>query len=219
MCVSAPFSLVDLKILAFVHNSLFKLNILCFICARKSLILSLDYFTWTLLVRNALDDIFFFSLESWTFRRKYRVFRKKFIRLMRHFLSMEYHYRMSHDNSQLGRVTSESSPETNRIETNIDQLLTIDVATTDLSPSEVETTTAIVVNTTSQVPNGTLVNTPTTRQRARRRQRDRQVDISHQHQQHQRQRRNGTPKTLSRNRSRVDYTLVPSTPRRLEENS
>ena len=92
---------------------------------------------------------------------------------MSNFIVIERLYRMSHDHSQLGRVPSESSLESNRTETDIDQLLTIDVVTTDPSSLEVETTTGIVVNTTPQVSNGTFPNTPTTRQLARRRRRQR----------------------------------------------
>ena len=76
---------------------------------------------------------------------------------------------MSHDHSQLGRVPSESPLGNHHAEKNFDQLLTIDIVTTDPFSLEVETTTAIVVNTTPPVPNGTLLNTPSTRQLARRR--------------------------------------------------
>ena len=138
---------------------------------------------------------------------------------MRHFRVNEHFHRMSHDNSQLGRVSSESSLENDHTETYIDQLLTIDIVTTDPSSLEVKTTTAIVVNTTPLVPNGTLPNTPTTRQLARRRrrqrrrqrQRDRQIDMIHQ--QHQRQRRNWRPET----QLPMDYASGQSILRRLKK--
>ena len=88
---------------------------------------------------------------------------------MRHFLATERFNRMLHDNSQLGRVPSESSLGSHHTEANIDQLLIIDVVTTDSSSLEVVTTTPIVVSATQQVPIDALQHNPTTRQLARRR--------------------------------------------------
>ena len=140
---------------------------------------------------------------------------------MCHSLVIEYFNRMPHDNSQLGRVPSESPLDNQHTETNTDQLLTIDIVRRDPSSLEVETTTAIVVTTAPPLQNGTLPNTQTTRQLARRRrrqrrrqrQRDRQIDMIHQ--QHQRQRRNWGPET----QLPMDYESGQSILRRLEENS
>ena len=140
---------------------------------------------------------------------------------MSHFLVLEYLYRMSENQSQLGWVPSESPLENHHTETDIDQLFTIHIVNTDPTSLEVETKTSIVVNKTPPVPNGTLSNTPTTRQlsrrrrrqRRRQRQRDRQIDRIHQ--QHQRQRRNWRPET----QLRTDYASGQSILRRLEENS
>jgi hypothetical protein len=80
---------------------------------------------------------------------------------------------MSDNQSQLGRVPSESSFETSYPDANIDQLLTIDIVTTDPSSLDVETTIAIVVNNTRQPPNIAAQHILTTRQLARRRQHQR----------------------------------------------
>jgi hypothetical protein len=117
--------------------------------------------------------------------------------MISHFLFIEYLYRMSDNYSQLGHEPSESSLENCNTQTDIDQLLTVDVVTTNTSSLEVTTTTtAIVVNSTRQIPTRKVQNTPTARQLARRRrrqrrrqrQRDHQIDIIHE--QHQRQHRN-----------------------------
>ena len=140
---------------------------------------------------------------------------------MCHFLVIEHFNRMPHDNSKLGRVSSESPLDNHHTETNIDRILIIDIVIRDPSSLEFETTTSIVVTTTPPLPNGTLPTTPTTRQLARRRrrqrrrqrQRDRQIDMIHQ--QHQRQRRNWRPGT----HLPMDYASGQSILRRLEENS
>jgi hypothetical protein len=136
---------------------------------------------------------------------------------MRHFFVIEHFNRMPHDNSQLGRVPSECPLDNHHAETNIDQLLTIDIVMRHPSSLEVETTTAIAVTTAPPVQNGTLPNGPTTRQLARRRGRQRQRDrqIAMIHQQHQRQRRNQRPET----QLPMDYASGQSILSRLEANS
>lgn len=52
---------------------------------------------------------------------------------MIHFLIIENLLRMSYNHSQLDRVLSESSVENCHTDTNIDQLLTIDIVTSDPS--------------------------------------------------------------------------------------
>ena len=126
---------------------------------------------------------------------------------------IEYFSRMSDKHSQQGHEPSESSLEHYNTQTNIDQILTVEVVTTNPSSLEVgstTTTTSIVVNRTRQSPTVTFENTPTARQLARRRrrqrrrqrQRDRQIDIVHE--QHQRQRRNWMPGSPPLRRQRGD---------------
>ena len=146
-----------------MHRSLLKLQIERFIWIKKSFLQLLGYFRYTIIPSVYANHIFLYSSESRTILSNYLVLRKKFIWLMRHLLVIEHFNRMSHNSSQLGHVPSESSLENHHTETNIDQLLTINIVTTNLFSLEVETTTATVVNTTPPVPNGTLPNTPTTR--------------------------------------------------------
>jgi hypothetical protein len=143
---------------------------------------------------------------------------------MSDFLVIEYFRRMAHDHSQLGHVPLEHFLENHPTDTNIDQLLTLGVVTTDQSSSEVVTTaTAAVANATRQVPNGTAPTTLTTRQLARRRQnqrrrqrqRDRQQDVAHQ--QHQRQRRNWMPMSPPHRRYHTDNTPEQRISSRLED--
>ena len=64
---------------------------------------------------------------------------------MSHFLIFEYLYRMCDNQSQLGRVPSESFLENHQTNTNIDQLLTIGALATDPSLLQVTTTTTVIV--------------------------------------------------------------------------
>jgi hypothetical protein len=111
------------------------------------------------------------------------------------FLVFEHFYRMCENDSQLGRVPSESSLENCHTDTNIDQLLTMDLVNMNQPLLEV-TSTTIVVNATRQVQIVTPRNNPTTRQLARRwqrqrrrqRQRARHQDMIRQQRQRERQR-------------------------------
>lgn len=132
--------------------------------------------------------------------------------MLSHFLIIEHLYRMSDNQSQPGHEPSESSLGHCDTQTNIDQLLTVEVVTTEPTSLEVATTTtAIVVNRIRRIPTATVQNTPTARQLARRRrrqrrrqrQKDRQIDIVHE--QHQRQRRNWLPSSPPFRRPRADH--------------
>ena len=100
-------------------------------------------------------------------------------------LIIEYLSSMCDNQSQPGRVPSESSFETNQTNNNIDQLLTIGVVAMDPSLLQVTTATVIVVNDIRHAPNVAARNNPITRQLARRRQNQRRRQRQRQRERHQ----------------------------------